>query len=259
VFICDSLGFVLPQGGLRVLWDVGHCGGGGVVKYYRRSQYKEFGMSDFDQRRVMMVDTQIRPSDVTKFPIIDAMLKTRREVFVPSDRVEAAYVDDVLDLGAGRCLLDARSFAQMLDALDLQRDDVVLDIGCGLGYSSAILGHMVEAVVAIEHSDLAAEAQGLLAQENILNVAVLQNHLAQGAPDQGPYDAIILQGAIETLPDTIADQLAEGGRIVAIWRDGALGQMKIGYKIDGTVTWRFVTNASAPILSGYDKAPGFQL
>ena len=107
-------------------------------------------MPDFNARRTMMVDTQVRPSDVTKFPVIDAMLSVPREAFVPNDRREAAYVGENLDLGGGRVLLEPRTLAKMLDALNIQDDEMVLDIGAALGYSSAVISQMAEAVVAVE-------------------------------------------------------------------------------------------------------------
>mgnify|MGYP000216842021 FL=1 len=91
-------------------------------------------MSEFASRRVMMVDTQVRPSDVTKFPIIDAMLTVPRELYVPETRREAAYVGENLDIGGGRVVLEARTLAKLLDALDIQPDELALDLGSGLGY-----------------------------------------------------------------------------------------------------------------------------
>ena len=96
-------------------------------------------MTDFTARRTMMVDTQVRPSDVTKFPIIDAMLKVAREDFVPVARREAAYLGENISLGEGRVLLEPRTLAKMLDDLGVENDELVLDIGCGLGYSSAVM------------------------------------------------------------------------------------------------------------------------
>lgn len=107
-------------------------------------------MTNFAARRTMMVDTQVRPNDVTKFPIIEAMLSVPREAFVPAQRREAAYVGGNIDVGDGRVLLEARTLAKMLDALDIQPTDLVLDIGCGLGYSAAVIARMAEAVVAVE-------------------------------------------------------------------------------------------------------------
>ncbi|MGV6838715.1 MAG: protein-L-isoaspartate O-methyltransferase family protein [Planktomarina sp.] len=217
-------------------------------------------MTDFAARRTTMVDTQVRPSDVTKFPIIDAMLKTRREAFVPASKQEAAYVDTLVDLGAGRFVLDPRSFAKMLDALDIQTTDLILDLGCGLGYSAAVLSHLAEAVVAVEEdADMVAEATATLASEGLLNVAVMEGPIADGAAKHAPFDVIILEGAIQHLPAVLVDQLADGGRIAAIWDQGSQGQIKVGYKIDGQVTWRFVANAGAPVLPGLQKHNAFAL
>ena len=216
-------------------------------------------MTDFATRRTFMVDTQVRPSDVTKFPVIDAMLSIPREAFVPDEKREAAYVGENLDLGEGRVVLEARTLAKMLDALDIQGDDVVLDIGCGLGYSSAVIAKMADAVVAVEEARFADEAQTLLSDLGIDNVAVVEGDLRQGATKSGPYDVIILQGAIETLPEAIEAQLDEGGRIAALWQEGSLGVVRIGYKLDGRINWRFSFNAGAPILPGYARHEEFTL
>src|SRR6056297_2704105 len=105
-------------------------------------------MTDFATRRRMMVDTQVRPSDVTKFPIIEAMLTVPREEFVPNSLREAAYMGEHVDLGGGRVLLDPRILAKMLDALAVTPGDLVLDVGTATGYSAAVLAHLAEAVVA---------------------------------------------------------------------------------------------------------------
>ena len=101
-------------------------------------------MSEFASRRMMMVDTQVRPSDVTKFPIIDAMLQVPREVYVPRDKQEAAYIGENVEIAPGRVVLEPRTLAKMLDALDIQPDEMVLDLGCGLGYSAAVIARQYE-------------------------------------------------------------------------------------------------------------------
>lgn len=107
-----------------------------------------------------MVDTQVRPSDVTKFPIIEAMLAVPREQFVPAAKREAAYMGENIDLGGGRVLLEARTLAKLLDAVDIQPDESVLDIGCAYGYSSAVIARMAGSVVAVEEdAEMAAAAQ----------------------------------------------------------------------------------------------------
>ena len=217
-------------------------------------------MTDYAARRTTMVDTQIRPSDVTKFPIIEAMLSIPREEFVPANRREAAYVGENLDLGRGRVMLEPRTLAKMLDALDVQRNELVLDIGSGLGYSAAVIARLAEAVVAVESDgDLADEAQGILSREGADNVIQHQGPLADGAAQHGPYDAIIIQGAVCDLPMSLLGQLKDGGRIACLFMEEALGVVRIGYKLDGGISWRFAFNASAPVLPGFEKQVAFSL
>lgn len=217
-------------------------------------------MTDYSARRTVMVDTQIRPSDVTKFPIIDAMMSVPREAFVPRNLREAAYIGENIDLGGGRVVIEPRTLAKMLDALDIQGDELVLDIGCALGYSSAVMARMAEAVVAVEeNADMAGEAQGLLAENGADNVVLHEGPLGQGAAEHGPYDVIVLQGAVEHLPDALLDQLKDGGRIACLFMEGALGVVRIGYKIDGEMTWRFSFNAGAPVLPGFERHAAFTL
>ncbi|MDP5334924.1 MAG: protein-L-isoaspartate O-methyltransferase [Paracoccaceae bacterium] len=217
-------------------------------------------MTDYAARRTTMVDTQVRPSDVTKFPIIEAMLSIRREEFVPDNRREAAYVGENLDIGAGRVMLEPRTLAKMLDAVDVQRDEMVLDLGCGLGYSSAVVARLAEAVVAVESIEaLASDAQDILSREGADNVILHQGPLAEGAAQHGPYDVIVIQGAVAELPVSILDQLKDGGRIACLFMEGALGVVRIGYKLDGGISWRFAFNASAPVLAGFEKQAAFSL
>jgi protein-L-isoaspartate(D-aspartate) O-methyltransferase len=217
-------------------------------------------MSEFASRRMMMVDTQVRPSDVTKFPIIDAMLHVPREVYVPRDKREAAYIGENVEIAPGRVLLDARTLAKMLDALDIQPNELVLDLGCGLGYSAAVMARLAETVVAVEEDEaLAAEAQRVLSEEGVDTAVVVTAPLAAGAAKHGPYDVITIEGGIEVLPEAIAAQLKEGGRIAAVFLDGALGTVRIGHKIDGRISWRFAFNAAAPVLAGFQRRQGFVL
>ncbi|RLL71316.1 protein-L-isoaspartate O-methyltransferase family protein [Paenirhodobacter hankyongi] len=216
-------------------------------------------MQDFATRRTMMVDTQVRPNDVTKFPIIEAMLAVPREDFVPPARREAAYIGENVPLAPGRVLLEPRSFSKMLDALDIQPTDLVLDIGCGLGYSSAVIARMAEAVVALEEGDMATLAEAALARAGADNAAVVAAPLISGADKHGPYDAILLEGGVEVVPAAILGQLKEGGRIAAIFMQGALGVARIGRKIDGEIAWRDIFNAAAPVIPGFVAEKEFVL
>jgi len=217
-------------------------------------------MTDFTARRTMMVDTQVRPSDVTKFPIIDAMLTIQREKFVPAAQREAAYMGENLDLGSGRVLLEPRTLAKMLDGLAVGNNELVLDVGSALGYSAAVIAHIAEAVVAVEEDEaMAVEAQEALTEVGADNVFMHTGSLAEGAPQHGPYDVIIVEGGVEEIPDGLIDQLKTGGRIACLFMEGALGEVRIGYKSEDGMSWRMLFNAGAPVLAGFERQAAFQL
>lgn len=216
-------------------------------------------MQDFTARRVMMVDTQVRPNDVTKFPIIEAMLEVPREAYVPAAKRETAYLGENLDLAPGRVLLEPRIFGKFLDALNIQPVDLVLDLGCGMGYSAAVIAQLAEAVVAVEEAPLAEQAENTLSSAGIDNVAVVTGALAQGAAKHGPFDVIMIEGAVEQVPQNILDSLKEGGRIGALFMENNLGVARIGIKHDGRVNWRDAFNAAAPVISEFKQERTFVL
>ena len=213
-------------------------------------------MSDFSARRSMMVDTQVRPQDVTKFPIIAAMLAVPREHYVPDASREAAYVGGNIDIAHCRVVLEARTLAKLLDALNIVPGEKVMDLGAGLGYSSAILAEMGCDVVAVEE-DAAMAAAAAIKLDGMAKVVTAP--LTQGAASDGPYDMILLEGGAEAFPPNLEAQLKEGGRIGAIFMEGALGIARIGHKLGGKVSWRFCFNATAPVLPGFEARRGFVL
>ena len=216
-------------------------------------------MTDFAAAREAMVDRQVRPSDVTLYPIIEAMLAVPREDYVPVAWRPVAYLGEHVPLGPGRVLLDPRVFAKLLDALNPGPSDLVLDLGCGTGYSTAVLARMAEAVIALEEDTaLAAEAERLLAVHSIDNAVVQAGPLAAGVPEHGPFDVVLVEGAVEMLPEAIANQVKLGGRIAAIFADGAGGQARLGLRTERGVTWRRLFDATAPVLPGFHAAKAFE-
>jgi protein-L-isoaspartate(D-aspartate) O-methyltransferase len=217
-------------------------------------------MTSHEDLRTMMVDTQVRPSDVTKFPIIAAMLDAPREAHVPAAAVPVAYMDGPVPLGGGRELPEARVLAKTLDALDVEGGDEALIVGGNLGYSTDVLARMAASVVMVEEDPaMAAEAEAALTGAGILNAAVLTGPLAEGAPRAAPFDVILIEGGVETVPAALTAQLREGGRIAALFQDGRLGEMRVGRRIGDGVSWRFEFNASAPVLPGFAAARAFSL
>jgi len=222
------------------------------------TQIKGNSMVDFTQARTMMVDTQVRPNDVTKYPVLDAMLAVPREAFVPEGLQAVAYVGENLLLSEDRWLLEPRSFGKMLDVLNIQPDELVLNVGAGLGYDAAVVAQMAQAVVALEsYPEMATRAEAALAAQGIDNVAVMTGELAQGCPEQAPFDVILIAGGVQVIPQPLVDQLNEGGRMGAIFMEGGLGIARIGYKIDGRMNWTHAFNAAAPVLAGFEEHVGF--
>lgn len=217
-------------------------------------------MIDYQERRTMMVDTQVRPNDVAKYNVIAAMLEIPREEFVPDSRRDVAYVGENIEIARGRVLLEPRTIAKMIDTLDLQPTELVLNLAAGYGYAAAVLGRLAQAVVAVEEdAEMAAEATRRLAGIGADNVAVVQGPLAAGHKAEAPYDAILIEGGIEELPGPLAAQLAEGGCIIALFDDQGVGVVRSGVKLDGAITWRYAFNAGAPVLTGFRRAREFTL
>ena len=215
-------------------------------------------MTDFATARRAMVDTQVRPADVTRYSIIEALLWCPRELFVPKARREVAYAGSDIEIAPGRVLLEPRNFAKMLEAADIGHNDLVLDLAPGTGYSTAVIAHMAEAVIGIEPDpELAAEAQRLLAQLEVDNAVVTEGDPAAGDPAHGPYDVIFVNGMIEIVPETLLDQLKDGGRLVALVRDGEYGHCRVWTRAGRGFSRHDAFDAAAPILPGFEKKPEF--
>ncbi|MBI1239420.1 MAG: methyltransferase domain-containing protein [Alphaproteobacteria bacterium] len=208
--------------------------------------------------RNRMVETQLRPNDVTDARVLAAMGEVPRERFVPSDRRAIAYLDRPIELAPGRMLMDPRSFAKLLQLAQIGPDDVVLDIGCGSGYSAAVIGRLAGTVVALEQDpDLFAQASQLLTDLSVDNVAVVSGTLARGYPKGGPYDLIVLEGAAAELPLDLHAQLNEGGRLVGVIQSGPIGRGQIAVKSGEGWSVRVAFDASLARLPGFEREMGF--
>ncbi len=205
-----------------------------------------------------MVDSQVRPSDVTKYPIISAMLKIPREDFVPDSDRQTAYAEMHARLAERRVILESRVSAKMLDELDIRPNEFVLDIGSGMGYSAALIAHLAEGVVALEDSaEMSEAAKANFANLSVDNAVSVCGKLTEGAPRHGPYDVVTIQGGVETIPAAIIGQLKEGGKIGCIFSSRQPGECRVGIRQGERLVWRTAFNADAPVLPGFEAERGF--
>ena len=213
---------------------------------------------DFAAARRNMVDCQILPNRVDDQRIVDALLKIPREKFVPDNLTGIAYVDEIVPLGGQRYVMEAMVVARLLQTAALNAEDVALSIGCGTGYATAVLAQIVDTVVAVEpDKGLAQRANENLAAIGLDNVAIVEGKLEDGNIEQGPYNVIFFDGAVQTVPDAICDQLAEGGRLVAIVAGERVGTAYLYSRFGGVISKREVFDAGTPLLPGFGKQKAF--
>lgn len=226
----------------------------------------EKAMADFAQQRTNMVESQIRPSDVTDRRIMRAMLEVPREQFVPAALKPLAYMDQDIPLANAmpgsepRSLLAPRTLAKMAQLAEISMGDVVLDVGCGTGYAAALMGKLSETVVALESDpELAELASKALSNLGFDNVAVVTGPLVAGYPQEGPYDAIFVGGRVEQMNPDLLDQLKDGGRLVAVRGTARHARAVIWRRIGASFDEQEAFEAGAPLLPGFEKAHSFVL
>lgn len=214
-------------------------------------------------QRKNMVDSQVRPSDVTDRRIARAMLEVPREVFVPRARRAVAYMDGdlvVSDEGSRpvRALLAPRTLSKMIQFLALEADAVVLDVAPATGYSTAVLAQIARRVVAVESdARLAEEATAALASLSIANAEVHVGPLDEGFAKRGPYDAILLGGMVTEVPPALLNQLKDGGRLVAVLEVNGVGKVCEWRRFAMNFDRHTLFDAEAHMLPGFERAAEF--
>ena len=220
-------------------------------------------MGNFAVQRKNMVESQVRPSDIVDRRIIRAMLDIPREVFVPEDVRPLAYSDREVRItpaaaAATRCLLTSSVLATLIQALELDEQAVVLDVGCGTGYGSAVLSRIAQTVVGLESDPALAEtATKTLSTLSMDNVVVVTGELPAGWPGEAPYDAILLNGSVPEVPTALMNQLKDGGRLAAVVTDGAVGKATLWQRSGSHFSPRVVADAAAATLPGFERKPQF--
>ena len=221
-------------------------------------------MVDFRTARRAMVEGQVRTNGVTHLGIIAAMLDIPREAFVPEDRAAMAYMDrDVMIADAtatepARYLMKPMVQARLIQAADPSEKDRVLVIGAGSGYAAAVISLLAGEVVALEqNASLVQQARSALSRLGRRNVEVVQGVLVQGAPTSGPYDIILFDGGVESVPEGLSGQLSSRGRLVAVMGLAPIGKATLFQSVDGRLSGRELFDANAPVLPGFRSAPAF--
>jgi len=215
-------------------------------------------MFDFAKAREHMVESQIRTSDVMDLDLLLAFRNIPREKFVPRSRIAVAYSDQHVDIDNAGVLLRPRDLAKMVQAAEVEATDIVLDIACGRGYSTAILASLAETVVGLETSDdLVTRATELLVDADISNAAILKADLKAGAAEHGPFNVIFVNGAVTEVPQSWWSQLADGGRLVCIMQKGPVGRATVFTKSGQAKGERVAFDTSAPYLLGFAPEPSF--
>jgi protein-L-isoaspartate(D-aspartate) O-methyltransferase len=214
---------------------------------------------DFAAQRLKMVDGQLRTTDVTNAALLDAMLAVPRELFVPEGRRPLAYIDEDVRVDAqGRFLMEPSPFARLVQLADVRANDFVLDVGCATGYSAAVLSRLASSVVALEcDAGLAASATSNLSTLGYDNVAVVEGALQDGYASEAPYDVIVVEGAVDFVPDALLAQLKDGGRLVAVVGSGHSAMARIYLRDGDTISDRRVFNAAVKPLPGFMREAAF--
>ena len=218
-------------------------------------------MTDFSVLRRRMVDNQIRTSEVTDRDVIDAFLTIPREAFAAPDEKPFAYADRELRMTAApspRRMMDPVRLARLVHALPRGADVKALVVGCGSGYSAAILSRLAGSVVAVEEDKaLVALARDNLAAVGEKNVSVVEAKLTEGHLAGGPYSAILIEGAVEIVPEALLSQVSQGGALATIERNGSVSRAMLYERVGKDTTKWPLFDAWATLLPGFERRREF--
>ncbi|HTB36034.1 MAG TPA: protein-L-isoaspartate O-methyltransferase [Reyranella sp.] len=217
-------------------------------------------MTDFALARRNMIDGQLRPNRVTNAQLLAAIGELPRERFLPEATRSVAYADDDVPLGNGRYLMEPMVLARLIQTLQSRPEDRALVVASGTGYGAALLARLVHSVVAVESDPTLAAAADRTAKE--LGISGIRQTIGkpeQGCAEQAPYDVILIEGAVQLVPQAIFDQLAEGGRLTTVIAGpaGASGVAQLFMKEGGLASGRPLFDSGTPSLLGFDAPPRF--
>ena len=214
---------------------------------------------DFSFLRKNMVDCQLKPNKIINLDLIDAFLKVPREIFVNKKNINQCYLDVNIDLTKNRFLLNPMICARLIQSLDINKNDTVLTIGSGVGYTSIILSYLCNTVIGIESIKSFYDfSVDVLIKLEVNNVVFIKSKIENGYSDQQPYDCIIIEGGVNHVPIEILNQLSENGRLVAIEiKEGNVGKANMYHRYGKEFIKNYLFDAYVPIFDGFKKNQNF--
>jgi protein-L-isoaspartate(D-aspartate) O-methyltransferase len=225
-------------------------------------------MTDFEAQRLAMVESQLRPNEVTERRLLAAMRALPRERFVPPKLRGLAYMDEGIEIfpsidGApARFLLAPMVLAKLIQLAAVGPQDAVLDVGCGTGYSTAVLSELGDSVIGLEpEPELVEAARGALRELGLANAEIVGAALERGHAAGAPYDVILVNGSVPEPPQDLLSQLKEGGRLAVVLSGGANsgteGKAYLFVKVAGEASGLPHFDAGARLLPGFLPVPSF--
>ncbi|MDA7949783.1 MAG: protein-L-isoaspartate O-methyltransferase [Hyphomicrobiaceae bacterium] len=215
-------------------------------------------MSEYAVARYNMVESQIRPNQVTDEHLLRSLSEIPRERFVPASLQDLAYMEEEIEVAPSRRLLAPMPLARLIQLADVGRNDLVLDVGCATGYSTAVLARLADSVVGLESDDRLAEQAGqALMDLEADNAAIVTGPLNEGYASEGSFDVILLNGAVPVVSGALLEQLKDGGRLVAILAEAGFGQAYLYRKSGSRVSHRPAFDAGGPLLPGFEREKEF--
>lgn len=214
---------------------------------------------DFAAARQNMVESQLRTNRVTEDALLAAMRDVPREEFLPKSKRHLAYVDEDVALGGDRYLTEPLVLGRLIQSCGIKKTDSVLIIGAGTGYAAALVGRLAEAVIAIDGDpDKVSEASGNVGFHSCDNVVIVEASLSEGLSNEGPFDVVIIDGAVEKTPEALLRQLGEGGRLASVEKPASgVGSVVLYVKTGEMTARRVLEDAATPYLTGFEPKPAF--
>ena len=205
-----------------------------------------------------MVEGQIKPIGGMQKNILEAFSSINRDDFVPKHLKDNSFSERNLFLERDRFILKANLTAKIISALNISNEENVLIIGSSTGYSSAIISRLAETVISIEEDkELLDFSEDVIKNIGIDNIVFINNKMIEGCSDQEPFNAIIIEGAVDEVPPKILNQLEHNGRLIAMINDNGISNVIEYQKKNNTFTERFLFSCSAPKLKSFDKRKSF--